>query len=237
MAYKKRFWIVLFAFIGIPVLVLLAGIYRFNFTNADIYMELADGEVVQYDDLMREVEENGYSKVMLSLFSIRTKEDLSIQLPKQSAETPVWVPLARIDSQATQRSAVGDYTVGEERGTVSLNYDTIRTLNPEADNKKEDNQTIIFVAPFSVSNQGSGIFYYLGVFEQNNQKFTVLHKDSFFLGDRINLVSIEPDNQGQSITVEYTKRDSAIDASNTPQQPLSIKISVAKDPVRFTTIP
>ena len=233
MAYKKRFWIVLFAFIGIPTLVLLAGIYRFNFTNADIYMELADGEVVQYDDLMREVEENGYSKVMLSLFSIRTKEDLSIQLPEQSEEeTPVWVPLARIDSQATQRSAVGDYTLGEERGTVSLNYDTIRTLSPEA-----DNQTITFVAPFSVSNQGSGIFYYLGIFEQNNQKFTVLHKDSFFLGDRINIVSIEPDNQDRFITVEYTERNNSINDDNTSQQPLRIRINVAQDPVSFTGSP
>lgn len=232
MAYKKRFWIVLFAFIGIPVLVLLAGIYRFNFTNADIYMELADGEVVQYDDLMREVEENGYSKVMLSLFSIRTKEDLSIHLPEQPETTPILVPLRRIDSQATQRSAVGDYTLGEERGTVTLSYDSIRTLNPEV-----ASQNIMLVAPFSVSNQGTGIFYYLGLFEQDNQKFTVEHKDSFFIGDRVQIIRIEPDNQGRSVMLEYTERDTANDANKTPQQPLSITISVATDPVRFTVAP
>ena len=231
MAYKKRFWIVLFAFIGIPVLVLLAsiGIYRFNFTNADLYMELANGEVVQYDDLMREVEENGYSKVMLSLFSIRTKEDLNIQLPEQPEATPVWAPLRRIDSQATQRNAVGDYTLGEEQGTVTLSYDTIRTLNPAATNEKSHNQNIMFVAPFSVSNQGTELLYYLGLFEQNNQKFTVQHKDSFFLGNRVKIVSIEPDDQGQSVRVEYTEHN-----ADKGQQPLSIKVDIETDPVRFT---
>lgn len=232
MAYKKRFWIVLSALIGIPVLVLVAGIYRFNFTNADIYMELADGKVVQYDDLIREIEENGYSKVMLSLFSIRTKEDLNIQLPEQPSESPVWVPLRKIDSQATQRSAVGDYTLGEERGTVTLSFDTIRTLNTEIDNKK-----IMFVAPFSVSNQGTGVFYYLGIFEQDNQKFTVRHLDSFFIGDRVNIVSIEPDSQGQTVSVEYTAHDPANEANDTLQPTLSIKLDVATGPLHFKTAP
>lgn len=244
MAYKKRFGIILFAFIGIPVLVLLAsiGIYRFNFTSADIYMELADGEVIQYDDLMREIEENGYSKVMLSLFSIRTKEDLKIQLPEQPEDSPVWVPLRNIDSQATHRSAVGDYTLEEESGTVALSYDTIQTLNPvaykqKADNQTADNQKIVLVAPFSVSDQGTGLFYYLGLFEQDNQKMSVQHRDSFLLGNRVNIVSIQPDKQGRSIIVEYTERHTGSHTGFTPQPTVSVKVSVATDPVRFTVTP
>ncbi|WP_372738641.1 hypothetical protein [Neptunomonas sp.] len=239
MAYKKRFWIVLVALIGIPVLVLLAsiGIYRFNFTNADIYMELADGEVVQYDDLMREIEEHGYSKVMLSLFSIRTKEDLRIQLPEQPAETPVWVPLRNIDSQATHRSAVGDYTLAEESGTVALSYDTVQALNPVTDKQTAENQHTLFIAPFSVSDQGTGLFYYLGLFEQDNQKMSVHHRDSFLLGNRVNIVSIQPDNQGRSVTVEYMERNTDSNAGFTPQQPVSVTVNVATDPVRFSVTP
>jgi len=37
----------------ILTVVILVGIYRFNFTNDDIYVEQENGEVVKYDDLKK----------------------------------------------------------------------------------------------------------------------------------------------------------------------------------------
>ena len=52
--------------------------------------------------------------------------------------------------------------------------------------------------PFVVSNQGSGVFYYIGAFK--NKK----HKKSFFIGDRISVEKIEVKNG--SILVKYKTR-------------------------------
>jgi hypothetical protein len=231
MAFKKRFWITLSSLIILPAIVIIMGIYRFNYTNADIYIELADGEVVQYDKLMREAEKKGYSKVMLSLFSIRTLEDFIVFLPEQDS-TPIAVPLNEIKKQEMQRWATGQYSFGEERGSISLDFDTIRTINADI----KDNQ-IIFAAPFSVSNQGSGVFFYLGLFSQDTKRHTIKHIDSIFIGDRINIVSIEPDNQGRLIAIEYTERDTASEADKTTLSPVTVEFSLNTEQVRFSPKP
>ncbi len=48
---KKAFLIVLIVLIFIFVVITIAGIYKFNFTNDDIYVTNHDGEVVPIDEL------------------------------------------------------------------------------------------------------------------------------------------------------------------------------------------
>ena len=36
------------------LIVMLAGIYKFNFTNDDIYVENKEGEFIQYDEYVKE---------------------------------------------------------------------------------------------------------------------------------------------------------------------------------------
>lgn len=231
MAFKKRFWITLSSLIILPAIVIIMGIYQFNYTNADIYIELADGEIVQYDKLMREAETKGYSKVMLSLFSIRTLEDFTIFLPEQNS-TPISVALREIKKQEMQRWATGQYSIGEEYGSISLNFDTIRTINAETKDKQ-----IIFAAPFSVSNQGSGVFFYLGLFLQDTQKNTIKHIDSTFIGDRIKIISIEPNNQGRFIAINYTERATDSETKQATALPLTVEFSLNTEPVSFSPKP
>jgi len=42
---------ILIGIVVVVLLVLLAGIYKFNFTNDDIYVQQEDGSVIQYDVL------------------------------------------------------------------------------------------------------------------------------------------------------------------------------------------
>ena len=59
------------------------------------------------------------------------------------------------------------YKDGYERGVVKGDFGKIKHFK---------NITLL---PFVVSNQGSGVFYYIAVFEKKK------HKKSFFIGDRI----------------------------------------------------
>jgi len=45
---------ILIGIVVVVLLVLLAGIYKFNFTNDDIYIQQEDGSVVKYNDLEKE---------------------------------------------------------------------------------------------------------------------------------------------------------------------------------------
>lgn len=231
MAFKKRFWITLTSLIVLPAIVIVAGIFRFNYTNADIYIELSDGEVVQYNELMREAEEKGYSKVMLSLFSIRTLEDFIVLLPEQT-DAPVPVSLNKIKKQEMQRWATGEYSQGDELGTIALNYDTIKTIDTDTKNNK-----IVFAAPFSVSNQEPGMRFYLGLFLQDTQQHTIKHVDSTFIGDSINIVSIEPDNQSRLVSIEYTKPNTENEVEKVTQPPVTVEFPLNTGAVRFSTTP
>ncbi|PKH07863.1 hypothetical protein [Moritella sp. Urea-trap-13] len=120
-----------------------------------------------------------HSEVILTLFSMKTSSDFVIKLP----DTDAGVKLTSIIGLGTQQGkAQGDYQIDEERGEVLLDYMLINVLGPmTADNK------MYFVAPFTISNQGSGVFTYVGLFEQNFDNQTIQHLDSYFIGDRVQL--------------------------------------------------
>ena len=57
----------------------------------------------------------------------------------------------------------------------------------------------ITLLPFVVSNQGSGVFYYIAVFEKKK------HKKNFFIGDRIDIDKIWFEDV--KIFVDYVTRE------------------------------
>jgi len=79
------------------------------------------------------------------------------------------------------------YKDGYERGVVKGDFGKIKHFK---------NITLL---PFVVSNQGSGVFYYIAVFEKKK------HKKSFFIGDRI--VIEEIDFKDDMISVRFKTRD------------------------------
>ena len=150
-----------------------------------IYIALACVSVLAIVTVIRSMGDNSsktqdyYSEVILTLFSMKTSSDFIITLP----DSGVGVKLTTIIGLGTSEGkAQGNYQVDEERGEVLLDFMHISVLSPTT----SDN-LMYFAAPFSVNNQGSGLFTYIGLFEQDLDNQTIRHLDSYFIGDRIQL--------------------------------------------------
>ena len=183
----------LFSILALVSLVILAGIYRFNFTHDDLYVVQEDGSVVPLDE--------DIDRVMLTLFSIKTHEGWSIKLPESQSQPQAEARLTRVDLSGDRRFASGDYQDGPERGSVRLDYMKMLTLNYAGDADQ-----MLFVAPFFVSNQGSGVFAYLGLFNLNHKRGDIVQLDSVFIGDRIEIRDLqveEPLDVTSSVSLSY----------------------------------
>jgi hypothetical protein len=210
----------IYVLVGLILAILLAGIIRFNFTNDDIYVENGAGNVVKYERDQRD-KIDYQSEVMLKLFSIKTADDLVISIP--ISDTPPTKAAVRLTSFAdfgTARGvAQGDYAAGEERGQVIFYYMKITTVH-----LGDPSEKIYFVAPFSVSNQGSGVFYYIGLFVQDINKMNIRHLASHYIGDRIKVMNIE--NFDEQITVSFITRTADTSYADKPDQSQFLTLTV-----------
>ncbi|MGF1723605.1 hypothetical protein [Photobacterium nomapromontoriensis] len=209
----KKFLLLIFMVIAIGVAV---GIYRFNFTDDDIYVVQADGNVVPLDT-------NSNSSVMLTLFNFHTDKDWDIQVPESEAKAP----LTELKEYGDTRFAIGKYHDGEENGVVSLDYTKITNLN-FGSSKNE----MFFAAPFAVSNQGSGIFWYLGLFKLDTKTADIHQIDTLFLGDRIKIKELkvdEPFDVTSSLYVAYFKHSQKQSFSEAPDEKVEKRINVSVD--------
>ncbi|WP_258405189.1 hypothetical protein [Shewanella mesophila] len=194
------------------VLVIVAGIYRFNFTQDDIYYVENDiQDAIQSDS----------DNVMLTLFSFQTDKLWEIQLPESEAKAP----LTKVTTIGERHLATGQYRDGEERGLVSVDFYKITSLNfPSSD------EEMVFSVPFSVSNQGSGVFWYVGLFVLNTHTAEIGQIDTALLGDRIQINGLqidEPFDVTSSFVVSYLQHGQQQSMAEPPQQLVvkSIKVS------------
>ena len=81
-----------------------------------------------------------------------------------------------------------------------------------------------FVAPFSVSNQGSGLLNYVGLFEQDFEGNRIRHLDSYFIGDRIQLNEIRID--GSLIGLSFNQHSDKQAYAEMPTEAVNLKLSV-----------
>ena len=207
----KKIVLLIAAMIG---LVILVGIYRFNFTDDDLYVVQQDGTVVPLDE--------DSDNVLLTLFSIKTHKHWVIQLPESDAEAQ----LTRVDL-GNRPFVSGDYQDGPERGSVNLDYQKILPINREGIDASKD---MLFAAPFFVSNQGSGIFWYLGLFNLNHQSGEIKQLGTHLLGDRIEIRSLtidEPFDMTSSLVVNYLMHGDEQSMAEKPAKAMqeSIKVS------------
>ncbi len=201
--------------ISVIALIAIVGIIKFNILEDDIYIQNEDGTVEKYDEA-KHGGDSYQSKVMLKLFNMKTPHDLIIHIP-ETAMTSKINDFTTIDST---EMAKGNYTDGVERGIVVLDYMKIVTLNIS---KSKDHN--YFVAPFFVSNQGTGVFYYLGLFAEDTKEMTVDHIDSYFLGDRINISSINSDrNKIQIKFMDHSVKQSMAEEPN-DRKNITIKVT------------
>ena len=198
----------------IIIIIAIAGIIKFNFINDDIYIRNGDGTIEKYDEAKHG---NGsyHSKVMLKLFNIKTPNDFIIHIP-ESEMTCKLNEFIMIDSTEMIK---GNYTDGVEKGIVVLDNLKITTLN--INESKDKNY---FIAPFFVSNQGTGVFYYLGLFALDTKEMTVNHIDSYLLGDRIKILSLNSD--GNKVHTKFKKHSIKQAMAEEPNEEKDIVIKV-----------
>jgi len=161
-------------------------------------------------------------QVMLKLFSLKTDQAWLIEVP----ETEAKAALTKLSADSDNYLASGDYSYQEERGTVELDYSKITPL-PVGD----ASQNMIFVAPFFVSNQGSGLFWYLGMFQLDIDSARVAQLDSLFLGDRIKIQSLstdEPFDVSSAIKIKFLQHGENQSMSEVQQQLTEKIIKVSK---------
>jgi hypothetical protein len=205
---------IVFAVLGLVAMIVVAGIIRFNFTDDDIYVTHKDGEVVKYDASEQD-ETAYYSEVMLKLFSMKTANDLMVNVP----ETGSTCKLTELADIGGLKVAKGSYMAGEERGVVMLDYMKITTVN-----LPDPMFQIYFVVPFAVSNQGSGVFFYLGVFVQDVENMSIKHVDSFFMGDRVVVENISSLGNEVQVEIKVHSEDQAMAEAPAGRNELKIKV-------------
>lgn len=201
------------------LLVVAAEVHRFNFINDDIYVVQADDQIVPFDTTNNVDPKNN---VMLTLFSFDIDRYWQIQLP----DSKVKASLTDLRKYDDLHLATGKYQDGDEHGLVSLDYYNITPLH-----LGNIDDEMVFSVPFSVSNQGTGTFWYLGLFNLNTNTGEIGQIDTFFLGDRIKVNELktdEPFDVTSSLYVSYFKHDQKQSMAEIPSERVDqyIKVSI-----------
>ncbi|NOH48293.1 MULTISPECIES: hypothetical protein [Vibrio] len=152
----------------IPVLLLaivvIAGIYRFSLSDEDI-MEKFPQTQSQANSIVAEV------------LGIQSRNPWTVQVPEQGAVT-------FLDEWDKEHGLLkGQYDAGATKGEVLVPTEFIA--------QRDINGTPWIIAPVIVTTQGSGAFYYLGLFKFDAVPSRVVLLNSVFLGDRIKISSLE----------------------------------------------
>ncbi|MBG0759240.1 hypothetical protein BOO22_07395 [Vibrio cidicii] len=173
---KRRLPIPLILLIPVVMLavVIVAGMYRFSLTDEEIMAKFSHQQMER-------------DALLYAWLGISTPNPLTLNVPESRA-------FAFIDEYDSANGlASGQYDAGAERGRVTLFTQFKRDLSSDEESW--------FSAPFMVSNQGSGRFYYLGLFKYDPQPRRVIMIDSILLGDRIEL---EQSKLGDNKYIEVT---------------------------------
>ncbi len=166
------------------VLVSVSGIYRFSLSDEEITAKFPSSKV-------------STDPILKALFGIATPNPWTIDVPESSA-------FAFIDA-LDQESGVasGLYDDGVMRGRVTVDTQKRASLMPAA-----------FVAPMTVSNQGSGVFYYLASFRYDMGRKRMILSDAILIGDGIQVTSLI--SEGKYVTVGVLKHGENQAFSDTP---------------------
>ncbi|MEC4724194.1 hypothetical protein HWQ46_01340 [Shewanella sp. D64] len=236
--------------------VLLAGIYRFNFTHDDIYIEMGDGRVLRHDEavtsaahlekknatlrrddiLAADIDKSAL--VMRKLFSLKTSAPFNVNLPNSQMGVPLTYFIGKSNTEGKQTNnelVVGDYQYDEVKGKILLDYYKITPLNglPVSANayQKRETDLFTFLAPFAVTTQETGVFWYLGLFSIDYRTSTLSHLKSEFIGDRVEIKSIEfkePFDSPYSVSVTYKVRSANQAMSDAPTETNTILLTVSE---------
>ncbi len=157
------------------VVVIVAGMYRFSMSDEEILAKFPSHQVEKAD------------VVVETILGIKASNPWTIQVPETSAFSLL------TDIDVDKQVAAGGYDDGVDRGNVYLLY-RFKQITLEND------KLHFAIVPFAVSNQGSGVFYYLGLFNWDEARQRVILTDAKLAGDRINIESLNVTEQKITLT-------------------------------------
>ncbi|GAB7226559.1 hypothetical protein VrSk94_02400 [Vibrio rotiferianus] len=177
----------------IPVLLLaivvIAGIYRFSLSDEDIMAKFPQTQI-QTNSIVAEV------------LGIQSRNPWTVQVPEQGAVT-------FLDEWDKEHGLLkGQYDAGATKGEVLVPTEFVA--------QRDINGTPWIIAPVIVTTQGSGAFYYLGLFKFDAVPSRVVLLNSVFLGDRIKMSSLEwvSDTKVSLSYLEHGKEQAFADQPN-----------------------
>ena len=156
------------------VVVIVAGVYRFSLDDEEILAKFpsqVQGQAKSHDGVMQQV------------FHLSTPNPWTISVPESHA----FALIDQIDEK--QQWALGRYDSGAERGQLSVSLDWLTVLDKQQ-----------YLSIMTVSNQGSGIFYYLASFKYDQQRQRLVLVDETLLGDRIQIDKLNVDSSAVQVS-------------------------------------
>jgi len=170
---KRRLPIPLILLIPIVMLVIvsIAGVYRFSLSDEEIMAKFPS-------------QQKRMDPVVKLVFGIDSPNPWTIEVP----ETKAFSFIDQYDAET--KLASGRYDSGAERGRVIVDTQWLKQLS--------DND---YASVMAVSNQGSGVFYYLARFYFDPAVKRMVVKQAEFLGDRVAISGVELSESTLKVTL------------------------------------
>lgn len=178
------------------IIVIVAGVYRFSLSDDEILAKFPQSEVQS-------------NSIISDVLNIKSSNPWTIQVPEQNA-------VSFIDEWDKELGyLIGQYDAGATKGKVLLPTGFI------VQRQIEDVPWI--VAPMIVTSQGTGSFYYIGLFKFDAVPSRVILLDSVFIGDRIKFNQLEW-RDDTIIDASYLAHDENQAMSEVPKQLNSVSL-------------
>ncbi|MEZ8824200.1 hypothetical protein [Vibrio sp. 10N.261.55.A7] len=201
--------------------VVIAGIYRFSLSDEDILQKFPNHAPL--------------NPIVGQLFDIRSSNPLTIDVP----EIDAFAFISFIDEKRSL--AVGQYDSGLERGGVSIDMESIIPIEVSGET--------VYLSSLAVSNQGTGVFYYIALYRYDAMRDRMILSHSQFLGDRIQLesitirdstptLSLEDNQEGNPEAADEEISTIIIDVdylTREPEQPMAKRPTVKKSQIFILT--
>lgn len=147
---------------------------------------------------------------------IRDGSGLKLKIPEENKR----IHFTKTAGNKNANYISGRYQIGKDRGEVIMDTSLITRISKSAYVRND----IYFTAPFFVSNQGSGIFSYVGLFEYNRITDHFEHLDSYYLGDRVK--NIELKDKIQTLEVKYSDYSQRQSFAETPEKEVCLQLVI-----------
>ncbi|MGY5612076.1 hypothetical protein [Vibrio brasiliensis] len=179
----------------IPLILLIPVVLLIIVTVAGIYrFSLTDEEILA--KFPNQGPQN--NAIMAQVFGIKTTNPWTVKVPDSNAFT-------FIEDLEHRPIAAGSYEDGEVRGRVAINTEQIVKLNDTT-----------YAVILAVSNQGSGVFYYLAVSKYDEFRQRMIINGGALLGDRIKVAEISAVDR--LITIKLLEREANQSMAEEPSQ-------------------